>query len=171
MSDAARHRLIKLGVLAALAFVVLPHMAVLRPATGTEAGHTLVWPVSPCTSLPLAVRRLWPTPVFACVLLAACTGLTLVLCPHFEDAAGRRERLSTVAAAPADRGDLSAALIRPDGIVARAAAPGLPADTAAPVTALRTWLGEQHTRTPNGQQGEPGRPAGRKGTGQRRGEV
>ncbi|WP_331732805.1 hypothetical protein [Streptomyces avidinii] len=75
-----------------------------------------------------------------------------------------------MAAAPADRGDLSAALIRPDGIVAWAAAPGLPADTAL-ATALRTWLGEPHTRTPNGQQGEPGQPAGRKSIGQRRGEV
>lgn len=50
-----------------------------------------------------------------------------------------------MAAAPADRGDLSAAVIRPDGIVAWAAAPGLPADTAALATALRTWFGEPHT--------------------------
>ncbi|MFF3126832.1 hypothetical protein ACFVRD_31995 [Streptomyces sp. NPDC057908] len=35
-----------------------------------------------------------------------------------EDAAGWRDRLSTVAAAPADRGDPSAVFIRPDGIVA-----------------------------------------------------
>ncbi|MFD4949714.1 hypothetical protein ACFVYE_09305 [Streptomyces sp. NPDC058239] len=88
-----------------------------------------------------------------------------------EDAAGWRDRLSTVVAAPADRGDLSAALIRPDGIVAWAAAPGLPADTAALATALRTWLGEPNTRMTNGQQGEPGQPEGRKSTGQRRGEV
>ncbi|MFD0169508.1 hypothetical protein ACFVJH_36065 [Streptomyces decoyicus] len=60
------------------------------------------------------------------------------MCPRFGDAAGWRDRLSTVAAAPADRGDLSAALIRPDGIVAWAAAPGLPPDTAALVTALHT---------------------------------
>ncbi|WP_418953075.1 hypothetical protein [Streptomyces katrae] len=93
------------------------------------------------------------------------------MCPRFEDAAGWRERLSTVAAAPADRGDLSTALIRPDGIAAWAAAPGLPVDTAALATTLRTRLGEPHTRTPNGQQGETGQPAGRKGTGQRRGEV
>ncbi|MEV6613140.1 hypothetical protein AB0N31_04480 [Streptomyces sp. NPDC051051] len=65
----------------------------------------------------------------------------------------------------------SAALIRPGGIVSWVAAPGLPADTAALATALRTWLGEPHTRTPNGQQGEPGQPAGRKSAGQRRGEV
>ncbi|MFE7404041.1 hypothetical protein [Streptomyces sp. NPDC057557] len=87
------------------------------------------------------------------------------------DSAGWRDRLSTVVAAPADRGDLSAALIRPDGIIAWAAAPGLPADTAALATALRTWLGEPHTRMTNGQQGEPGQPEGRKSTGQRRGEV
>ncbi|MDT0459389.1 hypothetical protein RM550_27360 [Streptomyces sp. DSM 41527] len=36
-------------------------------------------------------------------------------------------------------------LIRPDGIVAWATAPDLPADTAAPATALRTWYGEPHT--------------------------
>ncbi|WP_338060268.1 hypothetical protein [Streptomyces atratus] len=62
-------------------------------------------------------------------------------------------------------------VLRPDGIVAWAAAPGLPADAAALATALRTWLGEPHTRMTNGQQGEPGQPEGRKGTGQRRGEV
>ncbi|WP_394816310.1 aromatic-ring hydroxylase C-terminal domain-containing protein [Streptomyces mooreae] len=68
------------------------------------------------------------------------------LCPRFPDAAGWRDRLSTVLAAhPADRGDLSAVLIRPDGIVAWATAPDLPADTAAPATALRTWYGEPHT--------------------------
>ncbi|MFJ3953745.1 hypothetical protein ACIPXV_27570 [Streptomyces libani] len=72
---------------------------------------------------------------------------------------------------PADRGGLSAALIRPDGIVTWAAAPGLPADTAALATALRTRLGEPHTPMTNGQQGEPGQPQGRKSTGQRRGEV
>ncbi|MFJ2721629.1 hypothetical protein ACIQCF_35610 [Streptomyces sp. NPDC088353] len=72
---------------------------------------------------------------------------------------------------PCDRGDLSAALICPDGMVAWVAAPGLPADTAALATALRTWLGEPHTRMANGQQGEPGQPEGRKSTGQRRGEV
>ncbi|AZS76087.1 hypothetical protein DDE74_39200 [Streptomyces lydicus] len=44
-------------------------------------------------------------------------------------------------------------------------------DTAAPATALRTWLGEPHTRMAKGQQGEPGQPEGRKSTGQRRGEV
>ncbi|MFJ2864146.1 hypothetical protein [Kitasatospora sp. NPDC087314] len=74
--------------------------------------------------------------------------------------------------ARADRGDLSAALIRPDGIVAWVAAPGLPpADTAALATAPRTWLGKPHTRMTNGQRGEPGQPEGRKGTGQTRGEV
>ncbi|MGW5276196.1 aromatic-ring hydroxylase C-terminal domain-containing protein [Streptomyces sp. NPDC004044] len=62
-------------------------------------------------------------------------------------------------------------LIRPDGIVAWAASPCLPAGTAALATALRTWLGEPRTRMANGQQGEPGQPAGRKSTGQRRGEV
>ncbi|MGX1755357.1 aromatic-ring hydroxylase C-terminal domain-containing protein [Streptomyces lydicus] len=94
------------------------------------------------------------------------------LCPRFPDAAGWRDRLSTVLAAhPADRGDPSAALIRPDGIVARAAAPDPSADTAALATALRTCLGEPHSCMANGQKGEPGQPEGRKGTGQRIGKV
>ncbi|GES31775.1 hypothetical protein AB0G60_12425 [Streptomyces angustmyceticus] len=94
------------------------------------------------------------------------------LCPRFPDAAGWRDRLSTVVAThPADRGDLSAALIRSDGIVAWAGAPDLSADTAALATALRTWPGEPHTCTTNGQKGEPGQPAGRKSTGQHRGKV
>ncbi|MFI0902571.1 hypothetical protein ACH4TE_03350 [Streptomyces sioyaensis] len=76
-----------------------------------------------------------------------------------------------MAAAAAERGDLSTASLRPDGIVARAAAPGLPADTDALATAQRTWLGEPHTRMSTGQRGEPGQPEGRECTGQRRGEV
>ncbi|SEE78138.1 hypothetical protein SAMN05428954_3861 [Streptomyces sp. 2112.3] len=47
------------------------------------------------------------------------------------------ERLP-LTAAPADRGDRSAAPIRRHGIAARAAAPGLPVNTAAPATAPRT---------------------------------
>jgi hypothetical protein len=82
-----------------------------------------------------------------------------------------RDRLPSVTAAPADRGDPSAALIRRDGIVAWAAAPGLPADTAPLALALCTWFGAPQTRMANGQQGEPGQPEDRKGTGQRRGEV
>ncbi|MFJ6551914.1 hypothetical protein ACIQNT_06655 [Streptomyces luteogriseus] len=49
-----------------------------------------------------------------------------------------------MAAARADRGDLSVALIRPYGVVAGAATPGPPADTAALAAALRPWLGEPH---------------------------
>ncbi|MGW1892282.1 aromatic-ring hydroxylase C-terminal domain-containing protein [Streptomyces sp. NPDC002004] len=92
-------------------------------------------------------------------------------CSRFEDAAGWCDRLSTVAAAPADRGDLSAALIRPDGLVAWAAASGPSADTAARATALRTWIGEPRTCMANGQKGEPAQPEGRKSTGQRIGKV
>ncbi|MFE8947984.1 hypothetical protein [Streptomyces sp. NPDC007856] len=92
------------------------------------------------------------------------------MCPRFEDAVGCGN-MSSVAAAPADRGDLSAALIRRDGIVAWAAAPGLPADTTALALALCTWFGAPQTRMANGQQGEPGQPEDRKSTGQRRGGV
>ncbi|MGW9172275.1 aromatic-ring hydroxylase C-terminal domain-containing protein [Streptomyces decoyicus] len=71
--------------------------------------------------------------------------------------AGWRDRLSTVAIAhPVDRGDLSAALIRPNGIFAWAAASGLSANTAALATALRTCLGEPHAHMADGQQGELG---------------
>ncbi|MFC9227832.1 hypothetical protein ACFTZI_02515 [Streptomyces decoyicus] len=66
---------------------------------------------------------------------------------------------------------MSAALIRPDGIVAWATVPGLPVDTAALATALRTWLGEPHTCMANGQKGEPGQPEDRKSSGQRIGKV
>lgn len=83
-----------------------------------------------------------------------------------------------MAGPPVDRGDRPC---RPRRSVGRVhpprrhrrlgTAPGLPADTAALATALRTWLGEPHTRMTNGQQGEPGQPEGRKSTGQRGGEV
>lgn len=70
----------------------------------------------------------------------------------------------------------TAAISRPRSSAPTASSPGpppraCPADTAALAAALRTWLGEPHTGVTNGQQGEPGQPAGRKSTGQRRGEV
>ncbi|MEV8532581.1 sensor histidine kinase [Streptomyces sp. NPDC051211] len=81
MGDVARRRLIMLDVLAALGFALLPQVAVLRPDVSGEVAHTTVWPVLLCTALPLAVRRLWPVPVFAFVLTAACVALALGLGP------------------------------------------------------------------------------------------
>jgi hypothetical protein len=51
-------------------------------------------------------------------------------------------RATIVAAAELDRDDLTGLLLRPDGVVAWAAAPDRPADTAALRTALHTWLGD-----------------------------
>jgi 2-polyprenyl-6-methoxyphenol hydroxylase-like FAD-dependent oxidoreductase len=84
------------------------------------------------------------------VLLSELTtqGGMLLLTPgdgpeaEWADVAGRHDRLKVVQAACTDRDDLSAALIRPDGVVAWAAAPGLPTDTKALSAALHTWLGD-----------------------------
>ncbi|MFD9894236.1 FAD-dependent monooxygenase [Amycolatopsis sp. NPDC059027] len=52
----------------------------------------------------------------------------------------------SVAVTSTGRNDLAAALVRPDGIVAWAAAPGQP-DDATRETALRTWIGDSRQRT------------------------
>ncbi|MFE7591652.1 sensor histidine kinase [Kitasatospora sp. NPDC057512] len=75
MGDVPRRRLITLDVLAVLGFVLLPQVSVLRPAGGGELSATAVWLLSLGTALPLAVRRLWPVPVFAVVFTAACVAL------------------------------------------------------------------------------------------------
>jgi len=67
-------------------------------------------------------------------------GLNLVL---------RRDRLEVVTAASVGHDRLSAVLIRPDGAIAWANAPGEPCDAALLRTALRTWLGAP-ARTPSG---------------------
>ena len=64
-----------LDALAALGFVLLPQVSVLRPVAGGEVSGTAVWLLSLSTALPLIVRRLWPVPVFGCVLTAACMAL------------------------------------------------------------------------------------------------
>ncbi|MFG2652598.1 FAD-dependent monooxygenase [Streptomyces sp. NPDC048436] len=75
----------------------------------------------------------------------ATDGGTLLLAPGdgpvLAAAAEWRERLTVVETTGIDRDDLSAALIRPDGVVAWAASPEQAPDTAALTTALRTWLG------------------------------
>ncbi|MFE4971379.1 sensor histidine kinase [Kitasatospora sp. NPDC056651] len=75
MGDAPRRRLITVDALAALGFALLPQVSVLRPADGGGLSATAVWLLSLGTALPLAVRRLWPVPVFAVVFTAACAAL------------------------------------------------------------------------------------------------
>ncbi|MFM9450361.1 sensor histidine kinase [Streptomyces europaeiscabiei] len=72
MGDVRRRRLIMLDALAALGFVLLPQVSPLRPAMSAEVIGGTVWLLSLSTALPLAARRLWPVPVFAFVLTAAC---------------------------------------------------------------------------------------------------
>ena len=81
MGEIARRRLIVLDSLAALGFVLLPQVSVLRPAVGGDVATTTVWLSSAATALPLAVRRLLPVPVFAFVLTAACVALAAGLGP------------------------------------------------------------------------------------------
>lgn len=74
-------------------------------------------------------------------------GRTLLLSPAPEladVAAGWADRVDIVGVTSIDHDDLSAVLVRPDGAIAWAAAPGVPADTAALLHALRRWLGEPH---------------------------
>ncbi|MEV0221577.1 sensor histidine kinase [Streptomyces sp. NPDC050704] len=71
-----RRRLIMLDALAALGFVLVPQMAVVRPAIDGEVSGSTVWLLSLSTALPLVARRLWPVPVFGFVLTAACAALT-----------------------------------------------------------------------------------------------
>ncbi|KFF99563.1 hypothetical protein IQ62_18065 [Streptomyces scabiei] len=72
MGDVRRRRLIMLDALAALGFVLLPQVSLLRPAVSAEVSGGTVWLLALSTALPLAARRLWPVPVFAFVLTAAC---------------------------------------------------------------------------------------------------
>lgn len=65
---AVARRLIVLDGLAVAGFALLPGIAVFHPA-GEPAW---VWPLSAAAALPLAVRRVWPVPVFAIVLAASC---------------------------------------------------------------------------------------------------
>ncbi|MEV6393375.1 sensor histidine kinase [Streptomyces sp. NPDC051907] len=81
MGEIARRRLLLLDSLAALGYVLLPQVSVLRPALGGEVDHATVWLLSAATALPLAVRRLRPTPVFVFVLTAACVALAAGLGP------------------------------------------------------------------------------------------
>ncbi|MEV7189358.1 sensor histidine kinase [Kitasatospora sp. NPDC093102] len=109
MGDVPRRRLITLDVLAALGFVLLPQVSVLRPADGGEVSATAVWLLSLGTALPLVVRRLWSVPVFVVVFTAACVALAAGLGPTPFLAAAYA--LYLVATTRRGRPGLSAALV------------------------------------------------------------
>ncbi|MFJ6486456.1 sensor histidine kinase [Streptomyces sp. NPDC091682] len=75
MGDLPNRRLIMLDVLAAVGFALLPAVSPLRPFVGAGVSDTTLWLLSAGIALPLVVRRLWPVPVFAFVVTAACAGL------------------------------------------------------------------------------------------------
>jgi signal transduction histidine kinase len=81
MGDVSRRRLILLDGAASLGFALLPQLTVVRPDTGGAPGGLTVSLLALATALPLAVRRLWPVPVFAVVLTASCVALAAGLGP------------------------------------------------------------------------------------------
>lgn len=81
MGDVSRRRLILLDGAAALGFALLPQLTLVRPDNGDAPGGLAVSLLSLATALPLAVRRLWPVPVFAIVLIASCVALAAGLGP------------------------------------------------------------------------------------------
>ncbi|MEU3572985.1 sensor histidine kinase [Kitasatospora sp. NPDC036755] len=108
MGDVPPRRLIALDALAALGFLVLPQVSVLRPA-GSEVSATAVWLLSLGTALPLVVRRLWSVPVFVAVFTAACAALAAGVGPSPFLATGYA--LYLVATTRRGRPGLSAALV------------------------------------------------------------
>lgn len=81
MGDVSRRRLVLLDGAAALGFALLPQLTLVRPDSGGAPGGLTVSLLSFATALPLAVRRLWPVPVFAIVLVASCVALAAGLGP------------------------------------------------------------------------------------------
>jgi signal transduction histidine kinase len=81
MGDVSRRRLVLLDGAAALGFALLPQLTLVRPDGGGAPGGLTVSLLSFATALPLAVRRLWPVPVFAIVLVASCVALAAGLGP------------------------------------------------------------------------------------------
>ncbi|MEV0116158.1 sensor histidine kinase [Streptomyces sp. NPDC050844] len=79
--DVRQRRLILLDAPAALGLALLPQLAPLRDTLSGEASDTAVLVLSLSAALPVAVRRLWPVPVFAFVLVAACAALPFGLGP------------------------------------------------------------------------------------------
>ncbi|MBB4796125.1 sensor histidine kinase [Streptomyces nodosus] len=65
-----------LDAMAALGFALLPQLAPVRTAlAGGGSGEAAGWLLSLAAALPLAVRRVWPLPVFAFVLTVACVAV------------------------------------------------------------------------------------------------
>lgn len=81
MGDVSRRRLILLDGAAALGFALLPQLSLVRPDTGGAPGAVSACLLSLGSALPLAVRRLWPVPVFVIVLVASCAALAAGLGP------------------------------------------------------------------------------------------
>ncbi|WP_327403352.1 sensor histidine kinase [Streptomyces sp. NBC_01288] len=81
MGDVSRRRMILLDTAAALGFALLPQLTPVRPDSGSEPAALAVALLSLATALPLAVRRLWPLPVFAVVLTASFVALAAGLGP------------------------------------------------------------------------------------------
>ncbi|MFE5087932.1 sensor histidine kinase [Streptomyces mirabilis] len=81
MGDVSRRRLVLLDGAAALGLALLPQLTLVRPDSGGAPGGLTVSLLSFATALPLAVRRLWPVPVFAIVLVASCVALAAGLGP------------------------------------------------------------------------------------------
>ncbi|MEV7387720.1 MULTISPECIES: histidine kinase dimerization/phosphoacceptor domain-containing protein [unclassified Streptomyces] len=81
MGDVSRRRLILLDAAAALGFALLPQLTPVRPDIGAAPDAVTVAVLSLATALPLVVRRLWPVPVFAVVLVASCAALAAGLGP------------------------------------------------------------------------------------------
>ncbi|MQS37325.1 sensor histidine kinase [Streptomyces katsurahamanus] len=64
-----------------MGFALLPQISVLRPAISGDTSDSVVWLLSLSAALPLAVRRLWPVPVFGFVLTAAGVALAVGIGP------------------------------------------------------------------------------------------
>ncbi|MCF3960357.1 FAD-dependent monooxygenase [Streptomyces fuscigenes] len=107
-----------------------------HPLVGRHCPDLELAAVTPRASRTVRLSRL--TPGGGTVLLAPAGSRVLA------DAAPWQDRLAIVEASRVDRDDLSAALIRPDGVVAWAAAPDLSPDGSALTAALGTWLGAPH---------------------------
>jgi signal transduction histidine kinase len=80
MGHASHRRMIMFDVLAACGFALLPAVSVLPLGAGDQVTVTTMG-LAFGAALPLAVRRIWPVPVFVVVLVAACLALPFGLAP------------------------------------------------------------------------------------------
>jgi len=93
---------------AAVGFALLPQVTLLRTGTAVPSA-AVVWPLSVAAAAPLAVRRIWPVPVFVVVLAVACVAVPFGLGPAFFLAAAYA--LYAVAIVQPRRRGLSAAFV------------------------------------------------------------